>query len=720
MRDDIVLNGWLVRGKSSGFGDPFFESLFFTGNGRMGLRGYVAGEPAARPAEKGLFVAGMFAGIKPGITDLVNLPTPAWHRLLLGGEPGIPEGGVTYTLDLACGLLTQQYTLLAGGARVAVTEQRFFDPDRPALLAQRLTLCSDRAITAVVITGLFSASCNRPVPDDQVKESTETVQLMAALGAEFVPGGLTARYRARATGLELVQQLLLRQPAAWQAEELRRPGEAWGYTFTGELRPGRAACFDKLCGVYTSRDKDPLLAPLPARAGFDELLAQARSAWQARWQESDLRIEGDKASEAALRYCVYQLMANCSPRDDTVSIGARGLTHTRYKGCYFWDTDLFMMPFYLLTHPQAAQSLERYRVGCLPAARAHAQKMNGAGARYPWMAAFDGSEQCESWDIGASEVHITADVVFALEQYLQISGDQALAPAAREVYVETARFWASRCTPDPAGGYNLLFCKGPDEYCGITSNNLFTGWLVRHNLRLALAAARYLQSQEPARWQALSLSEQELQGWQALHDGLKLPKDPLTGHWRTDDTFHLLEPVDPAGLKQGSEASYHRVCFDRLQRYRVIKQADVLLLMTRLPQDFTPQEKLAAWQEFEPLCLHDSTLSFATHALFAAQNGLAAAAWSYFEKALYLDLRDIMGNTGKEGLHLACLGESWQAVVFGFAGLHFTPDGPRLAPHLPQGWKCLRFRFYWHGVQYEARVTPEGGDCRPRQTGAAF
>ena len=149
--------------------------------------------------------------------------------------------------------------------------------------------------------------------------------------------------------------------------------------------------------------------------------------------------------------------------------------------------------------------------------------------------------------------------------------------------------------------------------------------------------------------------------------------------------------MDPATLKQGDAASCHQVCFDRLQRYQVIKQADTLLAMTRLPDAFTPQEKQAAWQDFEPKCPHDSTLSFASHALFAAQNGLDDAAWRYFEKAAYLDLREVMGNTGKEGLHLACFGETWQAVVFGFAGLHFTAGGPALAPPtcLTAGRACI-------------------------------
>lgn len=187
-----------------------------------------------------------------------------------------------------------------------------------------------------------------------------------------------------------------------------------------------------------------------------------------------ITIEGDADAQTAMRYVIYQLIVNCAARDDTVSIGARGLTHTRYKGCYFWDTDLFMLPFYLYTDPQAARSLSQFRVNTLPQAKTHAQKMNGTGARYPWMVAFDGTEQCETWDIGCSEIHVTADVAYALGQYMENTQDKEFfLNGGAEALVETARFWMSRYSPESGTELvNLLFCKGPDEY---PSNDQFKG-----------------------------------------------------------------------------------------------------------------------------------------------------------------------------------------------------------------------------------------------------
>ena len=183
---------------------------------------------------------------------------------------------------------------------------------------------------------------------------------------------------------------------------------------------------------------------------------------------------------------------------------------------------------------------------------------------------------------------------------------------------------------------------------------------IQHNLELAIDAAKALQGKSA--YQNLGLSEEEIASWQTLHDAIIWPHDPDSGHLAQDETFHLLEPVDLAALKPDLGASYHHVCFDRLQRYKVVKQADVLLFMTRLPELFTKEEKMQAWNDFEPLCLHDSTLSFASHALFALQNGLREKGIEYLRKALLLDLRDLMNNTGKEGLHLAGMGEGWQAA----------------------------------------------------------
>ena len=678
MRNDVKFDGWTLTARG-GERDRFLESVFFTGSGRMGSRGVTALRTEPRPLDCGLFVAGIFDRINESspITDFAALPTPVWAEIDLGGRRAAICSEVTRTLDLRTGELRIEYAV-TGGARVM--ERRLFSLTDPGYVFQRFEISSDAPVTLTL--GVDESPRNCPIPDDQVKENSEVVQMFRTLES----GPARRAYSTRFTSLRLDYEL-----SFGPAPE--------GFTPEGGARfSGRSFCVESACRVVTSRDADPRLRQLDQEeAAYGAALSRARDELGRRWAGCEVKIGGDPDSESALRYVCYQLMANCPARDGTVSIGARGLTHTRYKGCCFWDTDMFIMPYFLLTDPESARCLMDFRVHTLPAAKAHAKKMNGAGARYPWMVSLDGSEQCESWDIGCSEVHVTADVAYAAGQYVDWTGDgDFMRRGGAEMLIETARFWPSRYSPAPGGGVNLLFCKGPDEYCGITSNNLYTNCMVKHNIAIAAATAREYLPEVP---------EAEIDGLERFSAGIRLPRDGKTGRWLQDDTFHLLEPVDITTLKPDDSAAYSRVCFDALQRLKVIKQADVLLLMSRFPERFSPEEKLAAWEDFEPLCIHDSTLSFATHALFAAQCGLSGAAKRYFDKALWLDLREVMGNTGKEGLHLACLGETYQAVVFGFAGLHLEDGKPALAPHLPEGWDSLEFPFRFRGEAFTARVT---------------
>ena len=660
MRNDLHLTPWTVSHKGPGWVDEFCESIFFLGNGRLGIRGYVSSEPSRRPIQKGVYLAGIFGEIKPGITDFVNLPTPVCDKIRIDGAEAELCSHIERVLDLKEATLTMGYTLGAGEKTLHVEYQRFLPKDQPAVIMQRLVFTPDADMDLSVSSGIQPDSCNSPIPDDQTKANTETIQLSQLVSTSASETGIHCSFSILGTNLAVLQEVQFRCPDFRYARSTGTEVE-----YTAAAKAGKQIIFDKAACILTSRDVDPRIASLPDGWNYDTLLSGHRAAWEAAWTKCDLTVPSlDAEMQTGLRYSMYNLMGSCNAKDPTVSIGARGLSHGRYKGCYFWDTDLFMLPFFLENDLEAAKNLCDYRVRSLPAAKAHSQKMNTAGARYPWMAALDGSEQCETWDIGCSELHITADVAYALDAYCKKSGDEAFyLDKAAEVFLETARFWISRYTYRPeTGEADLLFCKGPDEYCGITNNNLFTNVMVQHNLGLAIQAAADLRRKRPELYHALGITQEEIDRMAVIRKAIKWPRNPVTGRLAQDETLHLLEPVDLNHVKPDAGASYHHVCFDRLQRYKVIKQADVLLLMTRMPHLFTDEEKQAAWEDFEPLCLHDSTLSFASHALFALQNGIREKGYDYLRKALLLDLRDVMGNTGHEGLHLACMGEAWQAA----------------------------------------------------------
>lgn len=663
MRTDLKLTPWTITQTGAGWVDDFCESIYFLGNGRMGVRGYPSSEPQSRPIQKGIYTAGVFGEIKPGITDFVNLPTPVSEKLYIDNVEAELASDVERMLNLREASLLMRYTLQAGGKKLLVESRRFLPKEHPALLMQELAVIPEEDMTITVATGILTDSCNSPIPDDQTKANTETIQLSRLVSASASEQGIACSFQILGTGLSVKEEVCVRT-----ADFTFSHSENTVNFYQTSARKGNGYTIQKAACILTSRDVDPRIGGWNEDWDFETLLREHRAAWDAAWETCDLDLPSfDEELLCGLHFSMFHLMGSCSGKDPTVSIGARGLSHGRYKGCYFWDTDMFMLPFFLENDLEAARNLCDYRVRSLPAAKKHSELMNTAGARYPWMAALDGSEQCETWDIGCSELHVTADVAFALGSYCQKSGDEAFyLDRAAAVFVETARFWLSRYTyRAETAEADLLFCKGPDEYCGITNNNLFTNVMVQHNLDLAIQAAEDLKKKRPERYAELNITREEIDRMTALRKAIKWPHDPVTGRLTQDETLHLLEDVDISAIKPDAGASYHRVSFDRLQRYKVIKQADVLLLMTRMPHLFTEKEKQEAWEDFEPICLHDSTLSFASHALFALQNGITEKGFAYLRKALLLDLRDVMGNTGHEGLHLACMGEAWQAVFTG-------------------------------------------------------
>jgi trehalose/maltose hydrolase-like predicted phosphorylase len=465
--------------------------------------------------------------------------------------------------------------------------------------------------------------------------------------------------------------------------------------FYGKM--GKEYVFDKFTAVFSSRDnaQEPLQeareAAVKARSeGFDRLHKRNCDSWRSRWEVSDITIEGDDLSQQGIRYNIFQLIQACDHDNQFVSIGARGLTHSRYKGCYFWDADIFMLPFFLYTNPKAAESLVKYRYNTLEGARENARAQNLEGARYAWMCTSDGLEQCGTWDIGLSEVHVTADVAYAVNKYAEAAGgEDFMADFGAEILIETARYWKSRFTYDEeSDSYNLLFVKGPNEYGGVTSNNTYTVFMAINNFKAAEHAVKLLESKYPHKLSLLKdklcFNDKEIEAWKDISGKVNINYDAARKLYIEDDTFLKLEPCDIRNLKEGNRASYHKVCFDRLQRYRVLKQADVLLLMQLLPRLFSEEEKKAAWEMYEPITLHDSSLSYGTHASLAANLGLVDKAYDYFVKCVRYNLDDIMGNTGREGLHMASMGSAWYAVVMGFGGVTMEDGEIRIHPSPPR------------------------------------
>lgn len=698
----------------------FRESIFSQGNGYMGVRGYAPEGEKKHGFERSTFLSGFFEYIKPGTTDMVNQPDFSVFRLAFNGSDVsvLRHSGYSETLNMQDGTLTRRYTAADDqGQQIKIETIRFLSMDNVHTAAIRVKVTPENCDGELILeTGIDGGVVNLPISDDQLTQNVEVAQIWGPITqrSSNKAGGLTAEtaYSKRVVSMEY--RLDDHEGGCTWLPVLKKD-------FAGEkaiihIQAGKTYTVDKLVAVYSYRD-DPESSEQAVRTadncrqrGFDGMLEDTRQAWSRLWRMADVEMEAPDDWQGAVRYNIFQLIQTDPRADPYASIGARGLMHGRYKGCYFWDTEIFMLPMFLHTDPLAAKNLLLYRYHTLKDAVDSAQGFTLSGARYPWMASDTGYEQCGTWDTGCCEIHITADIAYAVGRYLELTGDdEFFCGCAAEMLIQTARYWAERFTYDAAADrYNLLFVKGPDEYCGVTVNNLYTVWLACENLKAARNAVVRMQNEYPREWETLAkklaFQKEEPAVWQKLAEKAVRRYDEGRRLWIQDDTFERLEPLSPADYKEDDVPLYHKISYDRLQRYQVLKQADVLMLMAMRPGDFTLEQKQAAWAYYEPKTLHDSTLSFGIHALMAARVGQEEAAKRYFEKSLFLDLQDVMKNTAREGIHTAALGATWQALIFGFAGLWIDESSITCTPCLPKEIRRMCFRFLYRGKPYEVRI----------------
>ena len=446
--------------------------------------------------------------------------------------------------------------------------------------------------------------------------------------------------------------------------------------------------------------------------GWAGILDQHEASWAQRWRDSGVVVGGDPDAQHALRFALYHLNSAANPHDEMVSIAARALTGADYHGHVFWDTEIYLLPFYTLTWPEAARALLSYRYHTLDGARAKAKGMGFQGALYAWESAATGTETCPEHAIspdrrivdvlcGTQELHISADVAYAVWHYWQATGDDVfLRDAGAEILLETARFWASRAQAEADGRHHIRGVIGPDEYHDTIDDNAFTNVMARWNIRRGLEVAALLQQRWPERWTSLSgtigLNGAELSAWAAVAATIATGLDPQSGLFEQFAGFFNLEPIDLAHYAGRSVPMDVVLGRERTQTAQIIKQADVVALLALLPEEFPHGAAATNFGYYEPRCSHGSSLSAALHGVAAARLGQSEMAMRFFRQTSATDLADTHAAIDG-GVHIAALGGMWMMAVLGFAGLTVDAAGLGLNPQLPAGWQSLAFSVQWKG-----------------------
>ncbi len=452
--------------------------------------------------------------------------------------------------------------------------------------------------------------------------------------------------------------------------------------------------------------------------GFEDFFEQQDSFYQELWAHHDVQIGGDPLTQKALRWTIFHLLQSSLLLDGT-GISAKGLSGTGYDGHYFWDTEIYILPFLVFTAPEAAREALHYRYLLLDAARARAAEMDQRGALFPWRT-ISGHEASAYYPAGTAQYHIDADISYAVNQYVWVTGDyDFLASQGFEILVETARLWVDLgfwhevpTVVEDAGSqwiggsrsFHIFGVTGPDEYTAVVDDNFYTNVMARANLRNAVFWAQWMQQNRLSDYVhiagRLGLGDEELSAFTAAADAMHIPFDEGLGIHAQDNSFLSKPRWDFEGVPVENYPlllHYHPLV---IYRHQVLKQADVVLGLYLCADEFTIDQKRADFEYYDPLTTGDSSLSAATQAIIASDVGYADLAWKYFERALMTDLEDRHGNT-HHGLHMASLGGVWSAAVMGFGGMRLSDDTLNINPQLPGNWDSLKYRIQYRGQWLE-------------------
>lgn len=725
------INNWIIEEKNlSGNDEKYYESVFSLGNGYMGVRGFDEEDDRKAKYELCTFIAGIYDYFTPGKTDMVNTPNFWKTNIYIKGEKFSLHNGhiIEYSksLNMKEGILQRKLVWKdESGNETRIDTARFLSLSsiHNAVLSISITPLNYSG-EIMIETGIDADVRNNIINDDQMKTDLNIIEFLEeekkALNDDkiLLIGLHTVRSNYKIYEGFAADLLENGNNKAFE-EQVVEKDRYIGKLIKFNAEKNNQYLFNKYISVWTSRDTDSdyiedrvsQSVKQELDAGSYKLLEDQKSAWIKKWDTCNIDIAGDDKCLKSLRYNIFELIQTNSEHDPKVSIGARGIMHGRYKGCFFWDTEIFMLPFYLYTNPEAARNLLMYRFYTLPGAERNAKMQNLEGARFAWMSAIDGIEQCDSWDIGFCEVHITADIAYAINQYFDATGDiEFIADYGLEILIKTARYWKSRFTYDKEEDrYNMLFVKGPDEYGGVSSNNLYTTKLAVYNMELAINFINMIRKNYALKYNTLAkkinFDETEMECWKDIINKAEVNYIPEKKLYLEDDDFLRLEPLDLKKVKEENIPLYKKICFDRLQRYMVLKQPDVLLLMFLLPDSFSFDEKLAAWNFYEPITTHDSSLSYGIHSAMATKLGIMDKAYKYFVKGACLDIDNVMGTTGTEGIHFASAGAAWQAVISGFGGIELHEGRLSVNPHLPAKWENLNFKFCFRGCLLKFSIT---------------
>ena len=702
------------------------ESMTSTGNEYMGMRGMFE-EKYSGDTHKGIYLGGVWFPDKTRVGwwkngypeyfgKVINAVDFVSVDVKLDGESvdlaKDEFSDFELALDMKSGVLTRSYVVKRGEKKVKLNFERFISVDMKDLYAVRITVENlSSANVEVEIESMIDADVFNE--DSNYDEKFWNV---LSKKADQTTGRLVAETIKNNFGTpQFTTEMLMANVSDLDAKEPVETDLKVSNVFAGTLEAGKKTVFEKRVVVVTSRDYATLedldaagekLSAKQAESTFDELEAAQANGWAKRWEKADVVVEGNDESQQGIRFNLFQLFSTYYGNDARLNIGPKGFTGEKYGGATYWDTEGFAVPLYLaLADKSVTRNLLEYRHEQLPGAYHNAKQQGLDGALFP-MVTFNGIECHNEWEITFEEIHRNGTIAYAIYNYTRYTGDtEYVTHDGFDVLVGIARFWADRVHFSKRKGmYMIHGVTGPNEYENNVNNNWYTNILAKWCLNYANEIADKVDADKTAE---LGLTSEERAKWHEIADNMYLPEDKELGIFVQHDTFLDKDLTPVKDLPQDQLPLNQHWSWDHILRSPYIKQADVLQGIYYFVERFTQEQKERNFDFYEPLTVHESSLSPSIHAILAADLHKEDKAFEMYSRTARLDL-DNYNNDTNDGLHITSMTGSWLAIVQGFAGMRVIDDELQFAPFLPKEWTGYKFRINFRGRLLSISVSQEG------------
>ncbi|WP_310604934.1 glycosyl hydrolase family 65 protein [Anaerosporobacter sp.] len=718
---------WLIR--DIGFSEERITNngnKFLCGNGYVGIRGSL--EEFEKEHLPAINLAGIYDQVGDGWREPLNAPNGLYTRIKIDGDyydlPAREAAEHEQSLDYRHGIVTRVTKWKTRRGNITVTSERFAHYDEFHLICMRYSVFADFHADVEILTGIDGDVWDIHGPHYNRILLEENGDLLYATG-------ITHESKDQVT---VVEGVSINHPCE---RKQKKEGRKILHRICLITEENKNINVDKMIAVYTSKDcekpdmEGQKLVNVFLQKGYEVTRNSHIEAWENHWKTAEVYIDGDAKAMEALNYSLYHLQCIAPRHSESLSIAARGLSGQTYKGAVFWDTEMFMLDYFLYTQPEVAKTLLRYRIDTLDGAKKKAAGYGYQGAFYAWESQEGGYDACSDYNVTDvftkrpmrthfkdKQIHISAAIVYGIMRYVNVTGDTSLLEQGGfETILECANFYESLLVKKvKSNQYELHDVIGPDEYHERVNNNGYTNRMAKYTFEVAAKLLDDLVTFSEDVIAKIGKNYNVVQckiNFQEAAERVLIPQPDEKGVIEQFEGYHLLEDVSVEEVKGRllHEKEYWGGAYGVASQTQVIKQADVVTWLTMFPDDFSEEVMLKNWKYYEPRTEHGSSLSACMYALLACRCGMPEKAYPFFMKSASADLlpggKEWAGLVYIGGTHPAAAGGAYMTAIRGFGGIYVEDGKLKAKPQLPEQWKKLRFTVQYQDQLYEITETKD-------------